>query len=249
MTLVLWYQCNDLVVTDSSGFANNGVVNGTVTQVTGVPGQPNRALQFDGSTGYLTFTNLNSLIIPGAGQFTVFCWLKTVKSDGAIISLRNAGAGLLDFTIGNNGLGNAGTGSPSLIVRDDAGNALNSISGGNAHSVNDGNWHRLACTFDTSGNMKLYIDGSDTGLSASGAATALTTTITPALADSAVANEILNGAIGFLGCTMDDLRVYNTALSASQINGLGLSMVAGPAFLGGGDPGADIVQTIRTVIF
>jgi hypothetical protein len=84
-------------------------------------------------------------------------------------------------------------------------------------SVNDGQWHHVVATRDTtSGAMQVYVDGvpSGSGVGPTGARTAPT---------SLRIGSILTG-VNFLNGTLDDVRLYDRVLSASEV-----AELAGPA--------------------
>lgn len=79
-------------------------------------------------------------------------------------------------------------------------------------SINDGNWHHVAATRDaTSGEIKLYIDG------------ALETSQVTTITGSLIPTNLRIGSIrtgvagGFLASSIDDARIYNYVLPATQI--------------------------------
>lgn len=108
--------------------------------------------------------------------------------------------------------------------------------------INDGQWHHIAMTRDAaSGQVNLYIDGalnvsgtSDVGLKTSRFFTIGATTI--------VANDSVTrtGATYFNG-SLDDVRIYNSILGASEIASLG-KVPAAPTNLTGGVASDTVIQ-------
>ena len=88
----------------------------------------------------------------------------------------------------------------------DSGSVQHSISADSTISV--GQWYHVAATIDSSYNMKLYVNGvQQTATANSGSMYNSGTYI--AMSDSS-AGAPFNG-------TIDDVRIYNRALSASEI--------------------------------
>jgi hypothetical protein len=201
--------------TDSSGNNNTGIPISSPTLGTGEIGN---ALTFN-TTNYVLFNDASGLGIAAAGDpISISAWIKTSATDACIVSLRNSsGNGLIDFAVGNNGATNAGTGQLTAIIRGDDNAGLNYINSG--VNVNDNSWHNVIFTLDASNNMKLYVDGTDTGaVNASGAV--LTAGITPTTSTSSVGQDLLNGAVFPFNGSIDDVRIYNRALSSLDVTAI-----------------------------
>lgn len=154
-----------------------------------------------GNSHPLTLTPPTSIISPYPGTFDV--WLDpsasgvtqavvgkplaTAKSENYGIWLTSANK--VQFKVGN--------GSTSKTL-----SSLSALGGG---------WHQVVATFSDSGLMSLYVDGS---LSASG-----TASFTSALTNSSTLDvgRESSGAADFYGGGLDELAIYPTVLSPSQI--------------------------------
>ncbi len=84
----------------------------------------------------------------------------------------------------------------------------------------DGNWHHIAGVIDPSNataanRMILYFDGSSVGTGTDSAAIDYGVTLT----DFRIGSDAANGSFDFNG-TIDEVRIYDTALSATQIAAL-----------------------------
>ena len=185
---------------DTSGFANSAVAKNNVTFVAGKVGA--QAAQFDGATSYLQ--------IPAsvANDFSIACWVKTTAAGGA--GQWWNGLGLVDGEIpgamadfGLSLIGNKaafGVGNPDTTIT-------------STSAINDGQWHHVAATRNNaSGAMKLYVDGVLQALANGPAGTRG--------APTGLRIGSLQPGGGFFSGTMDDVRLYNYQLGASQIAAL-----------------------------
>ena len=193
---------------DTSGSGNDGTPN-AVSYVAGKVGS--QAAQFNGTSSYV--------LIPRSIQddFTVAMWVKTTDTAGSAGAQWWNGKGLVDGEVGGGGadwgtaivngkfvLGVGSTGGDTTIA--------------SSVNINDGTWHHIAATRDnTSGAMSVYVDGV---LRGSGTGPTGSRTFPPSLRIGSLqtGNNFLNG-------TLDDVRLYDRILSASEIAGL----VAPPA--------------------
>jgi hypothetical protein len=192
---------------DTSG---NGF-HGTATAVSYVAGKVGaQAAQFDGSSSFVS--------IPSSvtGDFTVALWMKTTDTAGSAGAQWWAGRGVVDGEV-SGGAADWGTSVVSGKFVFGVGSPGGDVSVTSSTSVNDGQWHHVAATRDTaSGAMQVYVDGvlRGSGVGPTGARTA------PA---SLRIGGILTG-VNFLNGTLDDVRLYDRVLSASEV-----AELAGPA--------------------
>ncbi len=192
---------------DVSGNGYDGTYQGGVTLgVTGaLPDDSDTAAEFDGSTGCVT---LPDGLIQGSTVLTVEAWFRTSAS-GVILGYQNGdypspGNGYVPaLYVGTDGLlrGELWYGGPNPIT--------------SASAVNDGQWHYVVLVAD-SNVQYLYLDGNLVG-NASG-------NIDPF---DGMCNQIgggytsgwpagNGGAFAFNG-EIDDVAIYDTALSAAQV--------------------------------
>ncbi len=197
------------VASDTSGYNNHGTINGA----TWVSGKFGNALSFDGVDDNVVVANNDSLSITGA--LTVEAWIYRPvawnPADGhyhAILSkgsIYNIGYGLeiyersADSSI-----------RPEFWIRDASGADLcNVVYTDTSWGV--GEWKHLVGVYDGS-NIYLYEDGN---LVCSKA-----TTITPGATNNAFVIGDDNGAeVPWLGY-IDEVRVYNRALSEAEVQAL-----------------------------
>lgn len=222
--LVAYYPFNTNS-NDESGNLNHGIVNGAVL-TTDRFGNANSAYEFNGIDNYILVANSSSLDVFNS-DLTITMWLyndNPLLSDTSYKGISkggwNTGAGyeLLYSNYWNDGTLHFTTGS----------------SGNNVYSFNAYNnqWVMLTGVYDNAtSTKKVYINGIEQ-----------TTTIQAAGNLSSSANDLYigrrhpsNSYSGFVKGKMDDIRIYNIALTASEIlnlynfNSLSLNEIKNPA--------------------
>jgi len=182
---------------DRSGSGNNGTITGA-TQAIGKVGQ---ALSFSGGAQYVNAGQAASLDIANAE--TISFWIKgnapQLNSYGPIISK----LGTYGWLVQTNETG------PNIYLRIDTSGGTNQ-SAGNISTL-DGTWHHIAWTLDN-GARKGYKDGVlivDNAYNHGSGFGAATT-------DLIIDNP---NSVGFNG-SIDEVRVYNRALSVGEIQQL-----------------------------
>jgi hypothetical protein len=212
--LQVWYKFDDTVTTDSSGHNNTGILTGSPLP-TLVPGIIGNALSFTGGNGYVAFSSVANLGLPTVtSEITIACWIKTSHLDTPIVTLRDTtGTPIIDIVLGNNGIGNAGSGILSALVRDNAGAGLVAIIA--AKAISDNIWHHIAFTRTSAKLLTLYVDGLVSGTPITDT---MTTSITPEVTHSGIGVEVWQGS--YFNGLMDDVHIYNRALTATDIAAL-----------------------------
>lgn len=126
-----------------------------------------------------------------AGDFTIEAWVNTSASDGLIAGNEMA-VGLIEFGI-----------AAGKLSLGDGTTTISSIA-----SIDDGMWHHVAASLSGS-SAQLYIDGVADG---SGTITATTRTV----------NRLANGYQGGVTTTytgsLDEVRIWNSAVSGTNIS-------------------------------
>lgn len=189
---------------DKSGQGNSGTRYGGIMVAAGKLGQ---ALKFNGSTGYLdlgspALLNLNN-------NFTVSVWIRVtnaamiVNNSGGIVSWGEQSAGKRRSLI----LWNGGSGNNFYAINSGFGAAANIIGTSN---VADDKWHHLAAVTNSSNFASIYVDGV---LQNSGAVTYDSFVYSGTNIGRTQYPEYFPGSI-------DDIRIYSRALSASEIKQL-----------------------------
>lgn len=197
-----------------NGNANDGTANGNNGIVSGATigsnrfGTANKAYSFDGSSSYISVANNSSIQI--TGDITVCAWVKTssTPSTKGIVEkyysgTQNDHGWLLNTYLDGKGLmeGRDGRGGP------------NTIKSGPSAAFADGQWHFLV-GLRSANTWKIYLDGSlsnsvDAGGSAGSIESGGKITI-GAFSNTNPVNGVWQGLI-------DDIRIYNRALSDAEI--------------------------------
>ena len=195
--LVAWYPL-DGNATDMSTNSNDGTIYGA-SPTTDQHGLPNRALLFDGNDDYIQAAYSSAISNP---NFSYSLWAKptqTTSSHGSPITFRENGKGFNLYKKPNNTwsywIGNGGW----VTI----GNQAITLS-----------WTALAFTYDGT-NFKAYQNGS---LVTSTTGSFLLNQSRP-LRIGAGATESNNPNYYFNG-SVDEVRIYNRSLSASEISSL-----------------------------
>src|SRR3989338_4557522 len=172
---------------DASGQGNHGPLVTMSTSTSRVPGKLGQGLKFDGVDDWVNVPD----IILGNTNITFSAWIKT-SVDGWIIG--NAESSDLRV-VGGKAYFQYYTGSFQILT-------------GNT-SINNGQWHQVVGTGNGTLNS-IYVDGVNDG--------ELSTTGTPNIKIEALASrdDTYSPSQGYTGL-LDDVRIYNRALEASEI--------------------------------
>ena len=201
---------NGTLLADSSGNANAGtlITNDGATNKS-VPGRIGQALTFDGAGDYVDIANQANFNF-NQQSFTVAAWVKDVTGVG-IVASKGGGSEGWCFVISDTGL--------EVLLKNSSGTNVVDYAIG-SQPFNDGNWHHVAAViaFDTvtAGNnsVLLYVDGvpiSGTNAGNGGPPALSSRTVKWAVRDA-------NGTLQFFfPGKLDDARIYNSGLSASQV--------------------------------
>ncbi|HEY7708553.1 MAG TPA: LamG domain-containing protein, partial [Candidatus Entotheonella sp.] len=195
---------------DASGYANTGTGLGA-TGSNNTP-QPSvstpvvnfadrRALDFDGTNDRVEIDDDDYLDISGNG--TIAAWARrdaagvwhsiVAKGDANFNYLHNYGLEIRDVNTVTCIIGNGTTD-----------NVLDSVS----TIAGDQQYHHFACTWDGS-NLRVYIDGVQNN--------SVAQTITPQANTSPLYIGQFGGDVDYFDGAIDDVRIYNRALSAQEI--------------------------------
>lgn len=191
-------------VADSSGNGNAATLHGGAAFTSA--GRVNGAITLDGSTGYLDATSSSDLQTSGA--VTVAGWVKLngSETDQKIVSTQDGTSG--GFKLG------IYQGKVEFEIRDSSNQYYldRSVSGGT--TLITGVWYHVAGVWDpTAGTISTYVNGQlDRQLSTTGSLAASTGDL--------VIGRDGNSSSNYLNGTLDNLRVYDSALTASQITAL-----------------------------
>jgi hypothetical protein len=228
-TPIAWWKLDDgsgTAIADSSGNVNVGILgDGTCTSGTGdcptwvAGGRHGAALSFDGAfDNYVNFGDIDA--IDGLQTITVSTWVKmtsgTLTAEEHFVD-KALCAAVLDqgtFELG----GSFGTLHKASWGVNPAGNSGSSIVESTTN-IDDGKWHLVTGTLDSSGNVYLYIDGKQEATNNIG--------VPPVILSSNTKSVELGGhcngtSIPFTG-QLDDVRIYNRTLSAAEVRRLYIS--------------------------
>jgi hypothetical protein len=192
--LVGWWTLDDLSGTDLSTNGNTLTFTGSPGSVTG---EITNAVSLNGSSQFASVGSAPVTAVP----LTLTGWFNTTSSDGLLFGLFNgAQANLFAY-----------------YVYMSSGSTCGITANNNNYSVatspltyNDGNWHFSAAVF-TSGQQILYMDGNPVQTNSSPQVpTGLNEFCIGAIQRSYFIANYFNGEI-------DDVRIYNRALSAGEI--------------------------------
>ena len=187
---------------DFSGNAHSATLSGAVSWALGKYGG---AVSFTGATAYVNAGN--STALKPSTTFTVGAWIKPESGAWWIVSNESGGKGFALF-LGNGTDGTYSVGThPALMISD--GSAYHSLESPNA--ITFGEWHHIVATFDGT-TTSLYVDGVLVASNATYGYTAHPTSNTLIGAWS-TSSRFFTGRI-------DDVRIYDRALSATDVSKL-----------------------------
>jgi RNA polymerase sigma-70 factor (ECF subfamily) len=209
-----------LVVADSSGFENNGRINGGLDWEDGKFGG---GLQLNYVDDYVDYGTQSILNFAENAPFTYAGWVKTKNEWGPIIAQRNNsdGESAILIAVGFNGH-TLDDGKLMALVRQDRrpdtgpmGEAAE-ICGG---AVNDGQWHHFALTRDLNGAIELFLDGKSQGRNSTKHSAGPITTNMRAIGKDLhwEMNNFREPDKRRLNALLDDIRIYSRVLSAEEI--------------------------------
>ena len=207
-------ECQGTQIADWSGNANHGILSigasGTQNTVgtcsvgtsaawtAGATGKINASLNFDGSDDYIT---MNDNFNMNTNDFSLATWIKPSGSGyRAIISKGDAGIGA----------------NKGYRLRLESNNTLLFTVTGNsevglttANTLTSGNWYHVVVTKNSS-TMKIFVNGVEWASANSPAGTV----------DNALYSYIGKQSTWYWNGFIDDTRIYNYALTATQVKTL-----------------------------
>ena len=211
--LVGWYKLDEgsgTTTVDSSATGNSGwIANGTVTWVTGID---NRALTFLASSSPIVSTGTVAAQAL-SGSWTVSGWvnLTSIPSSSNAYTLFSKGNNSSNDNYAlfvDNGALSAGLGF--AVDFQDNGGTRYYAKYVSTPAIGTGTWYLLTGTWDGT-TLTLYVNGASVATSTPGAVPYVSGTQQPLhLGEEAWGGYYMDG-------TIDDARIYNRALSASEV--------------------------------
>ena len=186
----------------------NSIQSNTGTNInlaTSVVGTNGRALQFNGSSQYVSMANTSTA--DNLSAMSVSAWIKT--SGGKQIIVEKSSSVGFDTGAGWY-LAVSTAGKGAFIIQQDTSHYWAYTTDIN---VNDGNWHPFTVTFNGTGaSIAIYVDGVSRTLinSSIGTPSSWTNSNPIRIGDDIAGKYYFNGSI-------DDVRIYNRALSSNEI--------------------------------
>jgi len=187
------------LLADKTPYENDGTIYGA-TFATDRMGQPNKAMSFDGVDDYIDCGNNDNL---NSSSITIAGWIKISNLTGTYQFLVDHKYSEVIY-LGARQVGE--TLHPRAYIKDHLGvaNFLENMN----YNLNDKLWHYLALTYND-GNGKLWLDGivvDDENYWSGGLPSS-----------SSCKTFISNSGSYPVNGLIDDVRIYNAALSSSQI--------------------------------
>jgi len=203
--VALWHMDEGSGTTSADATGNGNTASLYKKGVSWTTGKYNKALLFDGNQGYADCGNKSILNISSDVSIAAWVKLNGNESDQKIGAIQDGNAGGYKMTIYNM--------IPEFEVRDAYNNAtLNRyVSGGTTLST--GTWYHIIGVFSGSGGyIRTYVNGNpDRTLNA-----VVPANLAPTTGDFYIATEPFSTGSLLLDGSLDDLQVFNYALSDSQ---------------------------------
>jgi hypothetical protein len=174
------------------------VQNGGVTDVVSGTGTNSGAYDFDGVDDFLDFGNISP--IKNVSKMSFGAWVKNIN-----VSAGTEMIGSFDSNFSNAIALIRAQAPPEIALNIQRSDVVNEIR---VPAPADQQLHHFFGTFD-SGTIELFIDGQSVGIKTNGPSQ------TPSIPLTAMTRDFQGR---FIEGTADDIRFYNRALSASEIN-------------------------------
>ena len=217
-------ECQGTTAYDTSGNGKNGTISlgataaGTCTGAAGeawyegASGKINASLRFDGSDDYVYVTN-DSVHNMGSGDFTLSAWFKTsTTSTGNIVGKGSTYTTGKRYQININDTGDCASGKIKVEIDDDS---TKEFVCSTSSSLNNNSWHHVVMVRDGN-DLRLFIDGAEDANSPNDITGYGNIDSSRDFYIGAIYQEGLGIADHYSGL-VDDVRLYNYALSATQV--------------------------------
>jgi hypothetical protein len=225
---------------DESGNGNNGTVNGA-TLTTDRNGNVNRAYSFNGVSDFINVPSNTGLNL--IGNFTLSAWVKLANSSISNSSYEH------HFILSKNG-GITGQGTWHMALESQTNQPFqihynadpcfcsNTMGGANSQ-INDINWHLINISYNsTNQELKYFLDGNLVYTSTQFNYTNQITTY-----DLLIGKENI-GVPGFFNGKIDDIGIWNRALTQQEITNLFTSSLPPPCSVSASDSTICLGETV-----
>jgi autotransporter-associated beta strand protein len=203
-----WKFDEDTLATAADSSGNNHP--GTIANGAWVPGVSGSALQFNGNDSDVTFSSNSNPGLSGTTNFTLAAWVQTTATSTGVIIQQRGSSNTGQYQLAVNSTGNV---TFRVFDRNSGSSAYNQFNFATTETINDGNWHDIVAV--RSGNTGyIYIDGV-LARSATGSSVFNLTA-----SNSVVIGADTHAQTSFFDGDIDDVRIYNSALSSSAVAGL-----------------------------
>lgn len=206
--LIGWWKMNDGSGTTAADSSASGA-NGSITGAVWGSGKRSGALVFDGNDKVANGTGAS---LNGTTSFSVSSWVKiptTHAAQAIVVQQRGPADGTTNGYNGQYQLRVNADGKPSFWVY---GNGANQFDFAASTAIHDNQWHHVLAVRDGA-DGRIYINGTLAG-SSTGTVRSLASNIPVYLGcDGRDNNRFLNGSL-------DEVRIYNRALSGDEIQAL-----------------------------
>ena len=205
-----WFQIDTEanILVGSENFNVNTYFGNGATQV--IDAKFNEAANFNGSSSEINLGTSSNFSITTTGALSGSMWVKTTDtSTSYLISKADDASTNYEWAVEYNG-------SQLQLNVFNTSDVVASSTGYNTTTINDGNWHHVAFVIVNNTSVSLYIDGGTPATSTSWSGTAASFSIPTLIGHFGgipAATAWWNGSI-------DQVRIFNTALTAAQAEDL-----------------------------
>lgn len=216
VSTTLGYQGNNYTTDPNAITATNGDIGSPLNSPASIPEKSRgTALHLDGSNDYIDLGTATALNFTNTNSFSIETWVKLPNSASAqlqLVSKFDGGATQIGWGL------QCTNGVPSFYMG--AGSTdLATIQGGTT-DLRDDQWHHIAVTYNGSNNfltgVQIYIDGILQNNSSTGTVTSISGS--PVTAGNAALGAFINsGPAEFMTGELDEVRIWDVALTANQI--------------------------------
>lgn len=214
-------QLTTTTATDSAG-SSNGTLSNTPTPIAGMVGQ---ALNFNGTNQYITVPN-GGYKVNGLSTMSVSMWVKfnNYNANFAPILFGDSNTGSPGDASGgwqiyydNRSSPSCGKTASSRAIQFDVGTSASSYTAKyTTNSISDNKWHHIGATYNN-GTVAIYVDGVSQSIS-NGTCNAGTGTIRDNSQSAYIGS--IGGTSNYQNGGIDEVRIYNRALSAYEFKQL-----------------------------